>query len=179
MGTALGCCASPPNAEELLNLGYRSPTQSFRTLRAAVRGDLPRLEYRSLSSNFRRRNSLSQLTYREFREVWYAENPWIRAALSRADVLEIIERSPERVTLRVGVLGADAFVDLVAEDFYQLWDGDELREDALVNDLGEHLNAEGGAWIVRLPGSGAAPSELRLGREWKVDDIRSAEPTAP
>jgi hypothetical protein len=176
MGTAQSCCTTPPNAEELLDLGYRSPRQAFQTLRAGIRGDLPRLEYRSLSGDFRRRNGLSQLSYREFREDWYSENPWIKIALSNAEVLELIQRSPTRVSLRVGALGSEILIDLVAEDFYQIWDGDELREDALVGNIAELIMADDGGWIARVPGDGPAPSELRLGREWKVDDIRQAGP---
>ena len=116
-------------AEELLDLGYRSPAQAFHTLRAAIRGNLPRLEYRSLSADFRRRNGLSQLSYREFREDWHAENPWMHAALSSAEIIESeLDPGGRRATLRVGVLGQEALIVLVAEDFVQLWDFDELRE---------------------------------------------------
>lgn len=177
MGTVQSCCTTPPSAEELLDLGYRSPRQAFQTLRAGIRGDLPRLEYRSFSSGFRRRNGLSQLSYREFREEWYSQNPWIKLALSQAEILEIIQRSETHASLRVGALGSEVLVELVAEDFYQLWDGDELREDALIDDLGALLTPEAGEWVARVPGAGSSPSELRLGREWKVDDIRQPEPT--
>ena len=87
LGSLHGCCVTPPTAEELLDLGYRSPAQAFHTLRAAIRGDLPRLEYRSLSAGFRRRNGLSQLSYREFRADWNSKNPWMRTALSGAEIL--------------------------------------------------------------------------------------------
>jgi len=166
---------TPPSAEEFLDLGYRSPRQAFQTLKAGIRGDLPRLEYRSLSSGFRRRNGLSQLSYREFREEWFSKNPWIKLALSQTEVLERTERSETEVTLRVGALGSEFLVELVAEDFYQLWDGEELREDALIDDLGALLRPEAGDWVARVPGDGDSPSELRVGREWKVDGIASLE----
>jgi len=177
LGPLHGCCVSPPTAEELLDLGYRSPAQAFHTLRAAIRGDLPRLEYRSLSTSFRQRNGLSQLSYREFREDWYSQNPWMRAALSSAEVLESDVHSGERrATLRVGVLGKEAIIELVAEDFVQLWDLDELREDNAIDDIGAYLSAEDGAWSARFPGTGPAPTELRIGREWKIDSIKQLEP---
>jgi len=180
LGTLQGCCVTPPTAEELLDLGYRSPEQAFLTLRAAVRGDLPRLEYRSLSAGFRRRNGLSQLSYREFREDWYRQNPWIRTALSSAEIQEQTMRADGRsATLRVGILGKEALVHLVAEDFLQLWDQDELREDIAVDDMGAHLSATGGDWLARFPGGGDAPSELRLGREWKIDGVEELERLDP
>ena len=176
VGFLHSCCVTPPTAEELLDLGYRSPTQAFHTLRAAVRGDLPRLEYRSLSADFRRRNGLSQLTYREFRAEWYAQNPWMRAALSSAEVLESSVHSDERrATLRVGIVGKEALIELVAEDFVQLWDLDELREDNAIDDMGAHLSSEDGAWSASFPGGGVAPTELRIGREWKIDSIKQVE----
>ena len=177
MGTIQSCCTTPLSADEFLDLGYRSPRQAFQTLKAGIRGDLPRLEYRSFSTDFRRRNGLSQLSYREFREKWYSQNPWIKLALSQAEISELIQRSETRATLRVGALGSEVLIELVAEDFYQLWDGDELREDALIDDLGTLLSPEAGEWVARVPGAGSTPSELRLGREWKVDDIRRPEPT--
>ena len=176
LGSLHGCCVTPPTAEELLDLGYRSPAQAFHTLRAAIRGDLPRLEYRSLSADFRRRNGLSQLTYREFRAEWYAQNPCMRAALSSAEVLESNVHSGERrATLRVGIVGEEALIYLVAEDFVQLWDLDELREDNAIDDIGAYLSAEDGAWSARFPGTGPAPTELRIGREWKIDSIKQVE----
>ena len=84
-----------------MDLGYRSPEQAFQTLRAAIRGDLPRLEYRSLSSGFRQRNSLSQLSYREFREEWYAKNPWLKP---RTPIKNLYFAGSE--VAGVGVIGA-------------------------------------------------------------------------
>jgi len=163
-----------------MDLGYRSPEQAFQTLRAAIRGDLPRLEYRSLSSGFRQRNSLSQLSYREFREEWFGQNPWLKLALSNAEVLEQTDHPDGRSSvLRVGILGEDALIHLVAEDFAQLWDQNELREDLAVEDMSQHLSSQGGVWTARVPGGGDRPTELRLGREWKIDGIERAESAAP
>ena len=176
LGSLTGCCVTPPTAEELLDLGYRSPAQAFHTLRAAIRGDLPRLEYRSLSADFRRRNGLSQLSYREFREDWHAENPWMIAALSSAEIIESeLDPGGRRAILRVGVLGQEALIVLVAEDFVQLWDFDELREDIAVDDMGTYLKREAGSWSARVPGGDPAPTELRIGREWKIDRISEVE----
>ena len=180
LGSLGSCCLSPPTAEELMDLGYRSPPQAFNTLKAAIRGDLPRLEYRSLSTDFRRRNGLSQLSYREFREEWFAQNPWMKAALSGAEVLERVDHpGGRRTTLRVGVLGQEGLVILVAEDFAQLWDQAELREDVGVEDMGALLTQRDGRWIASVPGDGAPPTELRLGREWKIDGIERVEEAAP
>ena len=163
-----------------MDLGYRSPLQAFNTLKAAIRGDLPRLEYRSLSAGFRSRNGLSQLSYREFREEWFGQNPWMKAALSGAEVLERVDHAGGRRTvLRVGILGEEALVHLVAEDFAQLWDQAELREDVAVDDMGALLTQRDGRWTASVEGGGAPPTELRLGREWKVDGIERVEDPAP
>ncbi len=163
-----------------MDLGFRSPEQTFATLRAAIRGDLPRLEYRSLSSGFRSRNGLSQLSYREFREELFAKNPWLKPALSRAEVIEQTDHpNGHSAVLRVGVLGEEALIYLVAEDFAQLWDRAELREDVAVDDMGALLSNKDGAWVARVPGEGALPSELRVGREWKIDGIERVEDAAP
>jgi len=180
LGSLQACCVTPPTAEELMDLGYRSPEQTFHTLRAAIRGDLPRLEYRSLSADFRSRNGLSQLTYREFRGEWFAKNPWLKSAISGAEILERTDHPDGRSSvLRVGVLGEDALIHLVAEDYAQLWDQDELREDLAVEDMAQHLSSQSGAWTVRIPGGGEPPTELRLGREWKIDAIERAEAVTP
>ena len=163
-----------------MELGFRSPEQSFKTLRAAIRGDLPRLEYRALSAGFRSRNGLSQRSYREFREEWFGKNPWLKPALSGAEVLEQTDHPDGRsAILRVGVLGEEALVYLVAEDFAQLWDRAELREDVAVEDMGALLSNRGGAWIASVPGAGELPTELRVGREWKIDGIERVEDAAP
>ena len=180
LGSLQACCVTPPSAEELMDLGFRSPEQAFNTLRAGIRGDLPRLEYRSLSGGFRSRNGLSQLSYREFREQWFRENPWLKAAVSGAEVLERRDHPSGRSSvLRVGVLGQEALVFLVAEDFAQLWDRDELREDVLVDDMGALLKQRDGRWVASVPGGGTAPTELRLGREWKIDGIERVDESAP
>jgi hypothetical protein len=172
LGALPGCCLTPPTAEELLDLGFRSPEQAFHTMRAAVRGDLPRLEYRCLSAGFRQRNHLSQLSYREFREDWYASNPWIRTALSRAQLLQCENHSDgRRATLTVGSLGQEIQVTLVAEDFVQVWDGAELREDIALDNMRPHMSLHEGAWTARFPGGSPPPTELRLGRDWKIDSI--------
>ena len=169
-----------PHGRRTDDLGFRSPEQCFKTLRAAIRGDLPRLEYRSLSSGFRSRNGLSQLSYREFREEWYAKNPWLKTALSNAEVLEQTDHPDGRsAILRVGVLGEEALIYLVAEDFAQLWDRAELREDVAVEDMGALLANRDGSWVARVPGEGEPPTELRLGREWKIDGIERVEDAAP
>ena len=180
LGSLQACCVTPPTAEELMDLGYRSPEQTFLTLRAAVRGDLPRLEYRSLSAGFRSRNGLSQLSYREFRGEWYAKNPWLKPALSQAEILERTDHPDGRHSvLRGGILGEEARIHLVAEDFAQLWDQSELREDLAVEDMGALLSSRDGSWVASVPGKGEAPTELRLGREWKIDGIERVETATP
>ena len=63
-----GCHVPAPKPREVLATGFREPLQTFETFRTAFRGDLLELEYLCFSTGFHRRNGLSQLGYREFRD---------------------------------------------------------------------------------------------------------------
>jgi len=45
--------------------------------------------------------------------------------------------------------------------------------------MGALLSSRDGSWVASVPGGGEAPSELRLGREWKIDGIERAEAATP
>lgn len=169
----------------ILDLGYRTPEQTFLTFRTGMRGDLPRLEYACLSSGFRSRNGLSQLAYREFREQWMDENPWLRKGIAEAEVERTVPLAESWVRLECSSYGHRFEVLLVREDFEQAWSGGELVRDELLEDFSaallEEPRADGGrdvyAGTSLPPDAGSAPlTEFRIGREWKIDDVREADP---
>ncbi len=183
---AAGCCVTPPDADVILDLGYRTPEQTFFTFQVGMRGDLPRLEYACLSSDFRGRNGLSQLAYREFREQWMDENPWLRKGVAEAAVEARVDLADGVVRLDCSSYGHAFQVLLVREDFEQAWSGDRLVHDELIEEFSRGLIEEprddGGREVYAgtslPPEAGGAPlTEFRIGREWKIDDVRQADPS--
>lgn len=182
-----GCCVTPPTAEEILNLGFRTPEMTFRTFQAGVRGDLPLLEYRCFSVDYRSRNRLSQLTYREFRERELASSPWFQKGVADAKILASESLEEGRHLLRVGSHGHELEVVFVREDFWQLWsNADRLVDqplprggfsdsaDILVNDPPLVVaSAELTPDLVDRPLEELREqfTEFRVGREWKIDHI--------
>ncbi|MDP6539437.1 MAG: hypothetical protein QF903_12930 [Planctomycetota bacterium] len=185
------CCASPPTAEELFDRGFRSPTQTFRTFQTGVRSDDGRTEYRCLSTRFRRRHLLSQLLYLEFRDKWFASKPWLRAAIADARIVGVTFEEgddPRRCVLTAAALGERLAVHLVREDFVQLYDGSELVVDeALDSPSGFSdslaVTVPDGFDRARVRGEAVLSTsippervtELRIGQDWKVDDIEKSE----
>ncbi|MCB9915744.1 MAG: hypothetical protein H6828_11440 [Planctomycetes bacterium] len=191
-----GCCVTPPNAEEVLNTGFRSPEQCVRTFQLAMRGDLARLEYRCFSVDFQSRIG-GQLAYREFRARELASQPWFQQGVARAEVVRseplgplrhrvVVETRAFLQTWRIEVL-------LVREDAWQAWAGDELLADELLPPAGFRDNVD----VSVVPGGPPAlvavaelspdlarrdPAELRrsitevrIAQEWKIDDLRELE----
>ena len=163
-------------------VGFRDPVQTFETFRLAFRGDLLDLEYRCLSSGFQRRNQLSQLGYREFRDELVAQEPLLRLALHKAEVVEI-DRGTTRSRIVARAWRATFVLDFVREDFWEIWGGSELLADASVDDMRAegYLRAsktpDGTPWLVgQIPLEGLADperiTEARIGSEWKIDDFQ-------
>ena len=181
---SLACCAAPlPKPAEMLTVGFRSPRQAFETFRIASRAGLRELEYRCWSGDFKERNGLGALTYREVRDQMMAEQGLIgRAVLARAiwkaEVDELTYLGPGRVRLRARYAGHTLNIDLVREDFWEFWegdqrlaDGDEYAFEALtstVEDEAGNLLFQGLA-PLDAPDYGDRISELRIGQEWKLD----------
>lgn len=176
-------CVSPPSAEELARLGYRSPQQTFASFQVAVRADSPVLEYRCLSVGFRERNRVSQLSWREFRDEWYASHPLLRRALAKARVLSVEELAADRRVLLAESHGRRLLVHFVREAFYQVYAGDMLHADELLpqqRGLQPYLGAEPlehdralltAAVELRASELPEQPTEFRIGLEWKIDGI--------
>ncbi len=186
-GLALACCAvRPPEALELVDAGFRDPGRTFRSFRAALAADVVDLEYRCWSLRFRRDHQLSLFSYAEGREQLLEDRPWLRL-FANAEVVSEERLAPDLHRIHAAVLGRDFELLLVREDFFELWD-----EEGLVTDG----DADWDAWLDLPPGGparariplepGTDPSsatELRIGREWKIDALRelddSPEPPAP
>ncbi len=174
----LPACVCPPEAADVLAVGFRTPEQAFRTFQTATRLDDPDLELRCFSLGFRARNHISQLTWREARAELYARQPWLRAGIAGA---EIVEAQPDRgaVRLRIDTAGGEYVVVLVREDFAEAWAGGErVLDEELVwrTQTGVQKGEGEGRWVFgRTQLSPAidasALTELRFGREWKIDDV--------
>jgi hypothetical protein len=175
-------CVGPPRDEDWLALGFRSPEQTFRTFQTGLRADLPDLEYRCLGADFKRRSGgISLLAYAEFRRELFRENRWLEYA-AWARIRSVRELAPGRVRIEAEVdtwfYDASFDVDLVREDFYELWVGDRRVDDGLAR--WERLAEERDGKLlveVPLPAGLALPGigELRAGREWKIDGFPLAQ----
>ena len=174
----LACCLSPPPAQDLLAVGFRSPAQTFRSFQTALRADLPSLEYRCFSAAFKeRQQGLTELGWREFRERLFDEQPYLKYA-AKAEILETrtLPDGRVRITAEVDTLFADQVfeVEFVAEEFYETRDAEGLLEDDYVP-WTEVASLQGERLILVVPApEGTALEEItefRAGREWKIDGI--------
>ena len=175
-----GCRLAAPTPEAWLAVGYRTPEQTFRTFQTGLRAGLPDLEYRCLGTGFKRRaaregGAFSQLVYREFRAELFRTRPWLKLAAC-AEIKKVEELAEGRVRLVAEVdtwFHDETFaVELVREDYYELWVGDQRVQDDAA-EWRELAREKDGALVVRvpLPPELGAPAigELRAGREWKID----------
>jgi len=176
LAAPLAGCLCPPEAEELLAVGYRSPHQALETFQTYLRADLPAREYLCFSDGFRRRNGLSAATYGEGRERLFREQPWLKL-LARAEVVGERAVGEEEHWIDVRALGRTVRVKLVREGFFEIFGGDELLTDAyadfdaLVRVAGEGRQARLEARIPldTRPGELAGMSEVTVARHWKID----------
>ena len=183
-GLVLGaCCVTPPSAKEFLAIGFRTPEQAFKTFQIAVRADDPSLEYRCFSSRFLAANHVSKLAWREYREQLAREHPFLKKGLADAEIRGTVERHGDRARLVATSHGVDIRFDMVLDDFTEVWTGKSALVDESV-EFGEHAGIQTGAdgrrWIYgRIeipPGPDLADvTELRLGREWKIDGLSTID----
>ncbi len=183
---ALGAsCLSAPEAEDWLAVGFRSPEQTFRAFQTGLRAGLPDLEYRCLGADFKRRaagefGGFSLLAYVEYRRELFRQQPLLKLAAT-AHIQSVRELAPGRVQVVAEVdtwFHDETFaVDLVREEFFELWVGDRRAADDLV-DWRRIAQEEGGELVVRVPlpdGMAAREvGELRAGHEWKIDGFPAA-----
>ena len=182
------CWVSPPRVEDLLAVGYRTPEQTFGTFQTAVRADEPELEYRCFSQDFRDRNGISKLVWREARENLREQFPFLRKGLTDATTVEPVLVRGQRARLCVATHSYVIEIGFVREDFVEVFSGAELWFDdsiAFEEHTGIQTRADGGRWIYgqsALPsGAGAVPefTELRFGREWKIDSFETMDAPPP
>ncbi|MEM7308717.1 MAG: hypothetical protein AAF682_18690 [Planctomycetota bacterium] len=169
------CLAPEPTPEDWLGYGFRRPEDTFRAFLTALAGDRPELEYRCLSNALKKREGGNLLGYLVLRDQLFDDMPWLKAA-ARAEVEEVEYFGPDlaQVTARVDWLFWDEVftVVLVREEYYELRaDGELVGDDYYPF---EPVNADGYT-VIRVPAAeDFAPdelSEVRLGREWKIDGI--------
>jgi len=182
-------CVSTPEPEEVLATGFRTPEMTFHTLKVGVRAGLPGLEYSCLSGAFRDRYDLSQLAYREFREQVLENEIAFWLGIPKAKIVESVVLAQDRQLLRCESHGTPFELELVREDYWQLWEGPELLADELLPpgsfpERAEVFSEASGVTMVsgfaQLPTylDHLPPEELnrsftefRIGREWKIDRI--------
>ena len=174
-------CVSPPSAAELLAVGFRTPEQTFATFQTAVRAEEPDLQVRCFSSRFVAENRLSKLTWREFWDQETRRQPLLRKGIADARPEGAVDRRGDRAQLVLESHGRRMRVAFVLDDFAEVWAGSDplVDEEVRFRDrVGMQEAGDGSRWLygqVRLPSrapAGLAPiTELRLGREWKIDGI--------
>lgn len=181
-----GCClfVRPPAARELLEVGFRSPEQAFRSFQVGWRADEPDLELRCLARAFRERERISRLTYREFRARLMADEPFLRLGIADAAAAGPAEVRGDRARLVVESHGRRLSVEFVREDGVETWAGTEcVHFESTAFDAHTQTEAlpAGGTrlWAhVELPEGVDAGrvTELRLAREWKIDGFELLDP---
>lgn len=180
---AAGCCVSPPSARELLAVGFRTPEQAFETFQTAVRADDPSLLRRCLSSDFVARNRLSEQVFRTFWAELQKDEPFLRKGVADAKPTDPTETARSKARIRAETHGRKLVVDLVLEDFCEAWAGGEKVADEAApfrDRTGVQPASDGTSWVFgRMPlPPGTAPervTELRFGREWKIDAFHIEE----
>lgn len=182
-GLPLACCLAPePEPDDWRAYGFRGPETTFRSFLTALAGDRPELEYLCLSQDLKEREGGNLLGYLEFRDELKRSMPWLKAA-ARAEIERVEPRGPDRARIEARVdwlFWDESFtVELVAEDFYEYWSDGERVEDGY---HGFALRPEGESVLMAVPAPEevdlAEITELRGGREWKIDDFElpDAEP---
>jgi hypothetical protein len=174
----------PPAVHEVLATGFRTPEQTFHTFQIGWRGDEPDLERRCFSRDFCERNHVSRLTYREFRDRLIADEPFLRLGIADAELDGPAEIQGDRARLRAKSHGRHFTVRLVRDDVAEVYrDGERVLGESLSFEAHTlfQTRPEGGELLwgyVELPADlpkeadGRTISELRLAREWKIDDLQ-------
>ena len=193
-----GCCVTPPEPSDWLNVGFRSPQQTWRTYQTALAGDQAELEYRCFASSFKGRYGFSVLEYVEFRDQLLAEQPLVRFAAEAEVVAErrsldggyhelIAEISKLGTTVQIRVLlEREAFAELWVEDEQVQSIGLDRLDDAQWSQLNANNRSGFGVsafvdydlWENPPPNGDydeAAVSEFRIGAEWKIADLAPVE----
>ncbi|MDA1263530.1 MAG: hypothetical protein O2816_00455 [Planctomycetota bacterium] len=182
---------------------YRTPEETFESLRTAFQAEVLEWEYECFSLGFIDANNLSNLAYRAFRPELLAKVPRFRWGLSRAVIEEVTYQGEALALLRARI--PVPFLDdpvillgLVREEYIEVFVEDVVAAEAL-DQLGDHIvidrkrvgdHGEGSLWLLLsiTPSEDGSPltdeqleqgfSFIRGGREWKVDQIGLADKAA-
>ncbi len=176
-------CVAPPTARDRFAVGFRSPEQSFASFQTAVRADDPGLERRCLSARFIAENGLSEIVYLTFWDELTRREPFLRKGIADATLTSPAEVRGDRSRLHIHSHGRNLVVDLVREDFCEAWGGDQKLADESApfpQRTGIQPGNDGARWIYgRMPLSADIDerrvTELRFGREWKIDGFSLAD----
>jgi len=174
---ALGACVCPPTARDRFAVGFRSPEQCFGSFQTAVRADDPGLERRCLSARFIAENGLSEIAYRMFWDELTRKEPFLRKGIADAEASAPAEVRGDRARMRLASHGRNLVVDLAREDFCEAWGGDQKLADETApfrERTGIQPGNDGTRWFYgRMPLAAGLDeqrvTELRFGREWKID----------
>ncbi len=183
-----GCCLIRPTDAKILveagNSGWRTPEAAFETFRAAFGAELTDLEFRSLSANFRREHQVSYSSYLMVRKKLIDSQPYL-AFLANAKVVEgtVISASRHRLTLQAA--GRRFEVELVREDWFQIYSGGVFLADGLLDftravqvsdsGTGKLVTAEVRVADENLgDGDLLALTSLRIEQVWKIDNFADA-----
>jgi hypothetical protein len=114
-------------------------------------------------------------------DVLREEQPLLRYGIAEARVDGPIERRGDRARMRTTSHGHGMQLELVLDDFAEVWAGDRAIVDATQGfreRVGIQESGAGERWIfgqIPLPPEPAVElasvTELALGREWKIDGI--------
>jgi hypothetical protein len=179
---AVGCHVPPPQAEQVFAYGFRTPGQAVESFRTAFQARVLEREYMCFSSAFKARRELGIQAAAVCRDERAARHALFRWALYKACVTIEHEPGATRARAVARYRGLALELLLVQEGYYELWTeaGRELDRNA------PDLSAEALRWDTdqgRLfgfvaPERAIDPGEvtdLRFGREWKIDDFRVLE----
>lgn len=189
-----GCLTPHPTAADWLDIGFRTPEQTFGTWQTAFATDSEDLEYRCLSVAMKQRLGIDSATYRIARDELLRSVPGLKR-VAAAEIRRAWALTEERWRLvaQVEFLWIDRFiqVDLVREEFFELYRGDRRVLDGLI-DFDAIVVLDDSteppilwAGVDAADPLGLAPAvtpatvdELRVGREWKIDALVSLEERA-
>lgn len=190
-GIALGlcaCCVTAPTPEELLDTGFRSPTQAFGTLQTAVAGDHVDMGYRCFTDGFKESNGIDNMVWQAAWEQMLSETPSMRY-ISEAKIISTRELDPKHVELIVGLnklfVNVKARVVLAREDFFEAYRGEEVYFDGFRTfDDYMFVQAESPAdlatYITVPQGKNKDEiTEIRIGQDWHIDSFEVLEEIPP
>ena len=185
---AAPACLCPPSVEDVASLGFRSPEMTFHSFQTAVRADSPLVEYRCLGYEFCAANRISHLTWREYRDELFSDNPFLARGIADAEIVSNEHQGKLHARIVAESHGHRFEVLFVREAFYQIWVGEELIGDDLLPDqhdlVGTVIDSEPDGPGRRLVYSSTGIdesgwsehlTEYRVAFEWKINGIQMLE----